>query len=167
LLFTRPRLHGALQAFDPALRDNNPMSKQSCTDHRRYAAGCEVCRRTAREYERARRARRRGLEPQPAALVVVEPLEPDHDVVNTSAARPGGVELAVQDELDGLGVNLGGRALAAAALAMARILDDRRLATTQPSAARQLERLMAVLRREAAPRRGRLQVVQDMIGGRG
>jgi hypothetical protein len=34
--------------------------------------------------------------------------------------------------------------------------------TTQPSAARQLKRLMAVLRREAAPRRGKLTAVRAM-----
>jgi hypothetical protein len=78
----------------------------------------------------------------------------------------GAVELAVTADLEKLGdLPAGSRALGAAALAMARILDDRRLVTTQPSAARQLERLMGVLRRDAAPRRGRLRVVQEMTTG--
>jgi hypothetical protein len=74
---------------------------------------------------------------------------------------PGRVEAAVQADLDRLGISVGSNALAAAALPIGRILDDRRLVTTQPSAARQLERFMAVLRREARPRRGRLAAVQD------
>jgi hypothetical protein len=69
----------------------------------RFAAGCEGCRRVAREYERARRARRRGLDPEPPALVVVEPFGPDHDVVETPAAPLGAVELAVAVDLDKLG----------------------------------------------------------------
>jgi hypothetical protein len=37
------------------------------------------------------------------ALVVVEPFGPDHDVVETPAAPPGAVELAVAVDLDKLG----------------------------------------------------------------
>jgi hypothetical protein len=71
-----------------------------------------------------------------------------------SADRGPQFELAVRADLDELGdLPAGSGALGAAALAMARILDDRRLVTTQPSAARQLERVDggAAPRRRAAP----------------
>jgi hypothetical protein len=133
-----------------------------------YQRGCDLCRRASREDKRALRARHRGIDPEPEppeseppALTVVKPVEPD-DSPPPLERVPGRVEAAVQADLDGLGISVGSNALAAAALQMGRILDDRRLATTQPSAARQLERFMAVLRREATPRRGRLAAVQDM-----
>jgi hypothetical protein len=128
-----------------------------------YHRGCEACQRNSRDDKRALRARQRGIEPEPEppALTVVEPGEPDQAPAPLER-QPGRVEAAVQADLDGLGISVGSNALAAAALQMGRILDDRRLVTTQPSAARQLERFMAVLRREATPKRGRLAVVQEM-----
>jgi hypothetical protein len=133
-----------------------------------YQRGCEACQRASREDKRALRARNRGfdpepeLEPEPPALTVVEPVEPDHSPAAPAERVFGRVEAAVQADLDGLGISVGSNALAAAALQMGRILDDRRLVTTQPSAARQLERFMTVLRREATPKRGRLAAVQKM-----
>jgi hypothetical protein len=47
---------------------------------------------------------------------------------------------------------------------MARILDDHRLASTQPAAVKQLASLLEMLHREAAPKRGRLAAVQKMSG---
>ena len=73
---------------------------------------------------------------------------------------------AVRADLAGLGDVRGWQWAAAGAVAMARILDDRRLVSTQPAAAKQLERLMGVLHREAAPKRGRLAAVQKMTGDR-
>jgi hypothetical protein len=138
---------------------------QNCADHRRYAAGCEACRRQAREYMRASRARHRGieLEPElePPAFTVVEPA-PEQTPAPPLEHVPGRVEAAVAADLDTLGVPAGSNALAAAALVLARDLDDRRLATSHASMARVLGQLMATLRREAAPKRGRLAAVQDM-----
>ena len=65
-------------------------------------------------------------------------------------------------DLAAFGDLTGWQGLAAAAVAMARILDDRRLATTQPSAAKQLASLLATLRANAVPKRSRLAVVQQM-----
>jgi hypothetical protein len=62
-----------------------------------------------------------------------------------------------------LGDLTGFQALAAGAVAMARILDNPLWVTTQPSAVRQLASVLALLHREAAPRRGRLALVQQMI----
>jgi hypothetical protein len=99
-----------------------------------------------------RTARKRGLTPVPAA-----------DGTPTVADAPGPVQAAVRADLASLGDLTGNQALAAAALAMSRILDDPRQVTTQPSAVRQLMALLAALRREVAPKPGRLRVVQEMI----
>ena len=69
---------------------------------------------------------------------------------------------AVEAGLAALGDLTGYQALAAAAVAMGRILDSEGCVTTQPSAAKQLASLMAVLHRQAAPRPGRLALVQQM-----
>jgi hypothetical protein len=53
-------------------------------------------------------------------------------------------------------------ALCAAAEAMARILDNPLLATTQPSACEKLLQIMTELHKSAAPRRGKLAAVQEM-----
>jgi hypothetical protein len=73
---------------------------------------------------------------------------------------PGPVVTAVLADLESMGDLRGRRALAAAALAMGRILDHPNLATTQPSAAKQLDSLMTSLHKRAAPQRGRLAAVQ-------
>ena len=73
---------------------------------------------------------------------------------------------AVQADIAALGDLTGYRTLAAAAVAMGRILDDPRQVTTQPSAAKQLASLLAVLQRQAAPRTGRLALVQAMTEDR-
>ena len=113
-----------------------------------------MCVETNRLYMRELRARKRGLTPVP-------PVE-----APTVAEAAGPVVAAVQADIAALGDLTGYRALAAAAVAMGRILDDPRQVTTQPSAAKQLASLLEVLRRAAAPRRGRLAVVQAMTDGR-
>jgi hypothetical protein len=52
--------------------------------------------------------------------------------------------------------------MGAVAVALGEILDDRRLSTTHPSAAKQLVAIIEKLGRASAPRRGRLAAVQDM-----
>jgi hypothetical protein len=100
---------------------------------------------------REHRARKRGLTPVPV------------DETPTVADAAGLVVAAVQADLAALGDLTGFQALAAGAVAMGRILDNPRWVTTQPSAAKQLASLMAVLHRAAGPqRRGRLAVVQQM-----
>jgi len=68
----------------------------------------------------------------------------------------------VEADIAGLGELRGYQWAAAAAVAMARILDDHRLATTALSAAKQLTALMDALHKSATPKRGRLAVVQEM-----
>jgi len=72
------------------------------------------------------------------------------------------VVAAVHTELATLGDLTGHQALAAAAVALARILDSGQNVPTWPAAVKQLAALMATLHREAEPRRGRLQAVQVM-----
>ena len=117
--------------------------------YRHHGCRCATCIEANKLYMRDLRARQRGLTPVPPGE---SPL----------AAAPGRVVAAVQADLETFGDLTGNQALAAGALAMARILDDPRQVTTQPSAVRQLVSLLEVLRRSVAPRPGRLAVVQDM-----
>jgi hypothetical protein len=118
--------------------------------YRHHGCRCAVCKEANRLYMRELRARKRGLTPVPA------------DVTPTVAEAAGRVVAAVEADLAALGDLTRYRALAAAAVAMGRILDDPRQVTTQPSAAKQLTSLLEVLRREAPPRPGRLRAVQAM-----
>ena len=118
--------------------------------YRRRGCRCAVCMEANKLYMRELRARKRGLTPVP-------PVE-----APTVAEAAGPVVAAVRADIAALGDLTGYRSLAAGAVAMARILDDPRQVTTQPSAAKQLTSLLEVLRREAAPRPGRLRAVQAM-----
>jgi hypothetical protein len=126
---------------------------------RRYQPGCGPCRLHAAERKRALRARKRGLEPLPALPAEV----PDASATGDTAPEPGPVVAAVQADILTMGDLTGWQWAAAAAVAMARILDDPRQVPTQPSAVRQLMSLLAALRREVTPRPARLRAVQDMI----
>jgi hypothetical protein len=117
--------------------------------YRHHGCRCEVCVESNRLYMRGLRARKRVLRPVPA-------------VPTDANATPGPVVAAVQAELDGLGDLTGSQGLAAAAIAMARILDSDGNIPTWPSAARQLSSLLDTLHKSAAPKRGRLAAVQKM-----
>lgn len=126
-----------------------------------YQRGCEACQRASREDKRALRARHRGidpepeLEPEPEPLTVVELVEPDH------GAEDGPVVAAVKEQLAMLSAAQQ-ELVGAVAVALGKILDDRRLSTTHPSAGKQLVAIMEKLRQASAPKRGRLAVVQEM-----
>jgi len=152
----------------------------------RYHRGCRcpVCREGARLYVAGYRARKRGLTPVPAARDVARTpgdVEPDratsrdqitshlpadqHRTVLTPGPcelTPGPCERAVLADVETLPAAASNQALVQAACAMARILDNRLLATTQPSAARQLSSLMLTLRKASAPARGRLAAISKM-----
>ena len=79
---------------------------------------------------------------------------------------PGQVEKAVQAELGGMAISR--PALAAIALAMAKILDNPRAKSTQPPAAKVLVNVLETLHKDATQtRRGRLAVVKDMTAEKG
>jgi hypothetical protein len=136
-------------------------------DLERYRNGCrcDVCRAANRDYMRAYRASRRGLTaPAPLrddgleapATVLMQPAVVD-------AVRPGAVEQGVIDRCmtgDLVSSALRMPDLAASCRALARILDDPRQVTTQPSAHRQL--MAGIGKLEEASmlyRRGRLASV--------
>jgi hypothetical protein len=136
-----------LRGYAAVLRDNVGMHGHSYG----YKVGCDLCRTQAAEKKRQQRARKRGLASVPSL-----PAEP------VSAEIAGPVVAAVQADIAGLGELGLYQCLAAGAVAMARILDDHRLASTQPAAVKQLASLLEMLHREAAPKRGRLAAVQKM-----
>jgi hypothetical protein len=130
-----------------------------------FVAGCEACRVEAREKQRRQRARRRGLEPVPAVDVIETDRLPVEQPSNQEFITdlPGPCEAATAAELESLPAAASHQALAAAALCMARILDNRLWVTTQPSACRQLSSLMLTLRKASAAPRGRLAVISKMV----
>jgi hypothetical protein len=119
--------------------------------YHRHGCRCDVCKEANKLHMRELRARKRTLTPLPAGA----------DGTPTVAVGP--VVAAVQADLASMGDLTGYQALAAAAVAMARILDSKGCVTTQPSAAKQLVSLLEVLHRRVAPKPGRLRAVQDMI----
>jgi hypothetical protein len=114
---------------------------------------CDTCRRAERDYRRAHRAKSRGLE--------VVPDVPGVDPQATSGS--GRVTAAVREEIAMIG-NVAERhpGLVESAVAMAAILDDPRLATTQPSAQRRLMAALDQLHKLGGARRGNLSVVANM-----
>ncbi len=72
---------------------------------------------------------------------------------------------AVHAELAALGDLRGHEVAAAAAVALAQILDSGRHVPTVPVAVKQLMPVMETLNREAAPKPGRLARVQAMTAG--
>ncbi len=121
-----------------------------------YAHGCRcaACCEANTEYSRWWRARKRGLEPAadlPESAVRAE----------SPAAADGPVVAAVKAELLRLPAAESRTGLAAGAVRMAEVLDDRRLSTT-PSARRQLAAALATLRDAVPSSRGRLAAVTKM-----
>jgi hypothetical protein len=121
------------------------------TRYRDHGCRCEACKEANKLYMREHRARKRDLTPVPAG-----------ETPTVAETQAGPVVAAVQADLAALGDVTGYQGLAAAAIAMARILDSGGNVPTWPSAAKQLASLLAVLHRQAGPRPGRLQLVQQM-----
>ena len=135
-----------------------------------YAAGCrcDLCKRAAADARRERRRREREAvgELDPAdmggrPLVSIPECGP-----STSDYLHIGVVEAVSLEIDGLGANLR-PGLAAAALALARILDNPRAVSTQPAAAAQLVNILGQLRKSASGAKPKLAAVRQMTKNRG
>jgi len=147
------------------------MSEQHGRNGYERGCRCDTCRRAQRERIAAQRARRRGLAPVPEVRQSDAPDEPAQvsgnraPVENFSPvanATPGPCEVATAAELESLPAAESHQALAAAALCMARILDNRLWVTTQPSVCRQLSSLMLTIRKASAAPRGRLAAISKM-----
>jgi bacterioferritin-associated ferredoxin len=123
---------------------------------------CGVCREAMRVYVAGRRAAKRGLAPVPVANATEAVADVRQDVATAQNCAVGPCVAAVREVLAELPLPPGYEVEAAAAEAMARILDDHRLATTAPSACRQLAQVMDRLRKAAEPRRGRLAAISKM-----
>ena len=124
----------------------------------RYTRGCRcgVCKAAERDYQRNRYRRQRGLPVDP-------PDPPRLNVVNLPPvySHDGSVVAAVRTELDAAPAAVERPGLAAAALALAAILDDPQHVGVQPAAARQLVAILGMLSKRAQ-RRGKLSVVREM-----
>ncbi|WP_375485111.1 hypothetical protein [uncultured Mycobacterium sp.] len=119
----------------------------------RYNQGCRCggCSAANNRYQQGYRQRKLLPETAPVA-----------------ADDPGPVELAVQAELDNLPAPTDRPGVAAAALAMARLLDNPRAVGSQPSAAKVLAGLLRDLRSASVRGRyGRLKVVREMTDKEG
>ena len=128
----------------------------------RYTRGCrcDECKAAERDYQRNRYRRQRGLPVDP----------PDPPVLNVVDSQPvsslnGSVVAAVRAELNAVPAAAERPGLAAAALALAAILDDHQHVAVQPAAARQLAAILGTLSKPTQ-RRGKLAVVKSMTNQR-
>jgi hypothetical protein len=124
----------------------------------RYTRGCrcDVCKAAERDYQRNRYRRQRGLPvdpPDPPKLSVVES--------PSVSSNEGSAVAAVRAELGATPAAAERPGLAAAALALAAILDDPQHVAVQPAAARQLVAILGTLSKRTQ-RRGKLAVVKSM-----
>jgi hypothetical protein len=115
---------------------------------------CDLCKAAEREYQRNHYRRQRGLPVDP-------PDPPNLNVVESRwiSSYDGSVVAAVRAELGAAAAERPG--LAAAALALAAILDEPQHVAVQPAAARQLVAILGTLSKRTQ-RRGKLAVDKSM-----
>ena len=131
----------------------------------RYNGGCrcEDCREGMRTYNRLYRARKKsGVKPEPQKKVVQMPR-----VVLDAPHEPGGNETALLAQLELWESTVAAQpALVQAAMALARILDDRTLVSLHAQSVRQYRETLAELRKCVDSRRGKLASVRQIRGGK-
>ena len=128
----------------------------------RYLAGCrcEVCKAAQSKYRRDRRQKGNAEKVAPRVIASVPDLP--------APPAPGGegsVLDAVNEELGKLTTTAERPGLAAAARAMARVLDSPEALPQHPSAAGKLAELLAVLGKGGRQRKGKLAAVREMTAG--
>ena len=123
----------------------------------RYNQGCrcENCKDSHRLRAAAYRQRRSAGETRPPAVAVSLPVTGE-----SHPSGPGPVESAVEFEVGGLAQPR--PTLVAVAVAMARILDNSKVPTPKPPAAKVLVSVMDALHKSAQGRRGHLASVKAM-----
>jgi hypothetical protein len=115
-----------------------------------------VCKAAERDYQRNRYRRQRGLPIDPP-----DPFKPTVAASRQIASHDGSVVAAVRGELGAAPAAAERPGLAAAALALAAILDDPQHVAVQPAAARQLVTILGTFSKRTQ-RRGKLAVVKSM-----
>ena len=143
--FMHENLHGSRQSYKGGCR-------------------CDLCKQAESQYKRDLRRRQREAVGEFVTRDVTLSLVPGGSgAANVRAVYTGGpVESAVSLEIEELGAHQR-PGLAAAAFAMARILDNPKAVSSQPPAARMLSTLLDKLRSASAGRhRGNLAVVRAM-----
>jgi hypothetical protein len=123
------------------------MFEHGLSGYRKYRCRCSVCRAANAKYMRVRRAQARGLD-------VIK--------VNADGLQPGRVEAAVVAELAMLSAAVSRPGLCEEVRAMARVLDNPRLATSHPAAGRQLVATLERVRAASVERKGKLALVSAM-----
>jgi hypothetical protein len=152
------------------------MAKIVSHGRRGYALGCrcDQCKCTEAAYQKDLRRRKAEAAGDFAAgqrpnLAVVTGLKnslltstnADTGPANMADEPANSVAAAVQSEIDALG-SAARPGLAAAALALARILDNPKAVSTQPAAAAKLSDLLEQLRKNSNGRKSKLATVRAM-----
>jgi hypothetical protein len=141
---------------------------------------CDDCNAANARYVRERRNLARGIASEspssshatgasvtalPSRLASVAAASQRTAAPPAETVAPGRVEAAVSAEIGQLSARVKHVGLVENALAMARILDDRRLVTTHPSASRQLTASLSKLWSLSVGRSGKLETVAAMAAG--
>jgi hypothetical protein len=138
----------------------------------KYNAGCrcDVCKKATSEYHRARRRRLAESvgDPQPPAGTGLRVIKGAADAVATSndtefEDRPSVVS-AVSEAIESMAGHKRPD-LAAAALALAAILDNPKAVSTQPAAAAKMSDLMDQIRKSGDQKKSKLASVRSMTSG--
>lgn len=144
------------------------MWKTAHGERETYQAGChcDLCKRAEAEYRKElRRLKREAVGEFAVAQVTGLSLVTGDSPGTPSPDRApvGPVETAVQAEIDALGSDRGG--LKAAAVALAKILDNPKAVSTQPAAAAKLADMLETLRRNTDGKKSKLAAVRSMTSG--
>jgi hypothetical protein len=119
----------------------------------RYREGCRCAKCRAANAEYNRNYYIEGKKPSPGAVL------PD--------TGPGPVEVAARGQLEGLSRAQSEPAIAAAVLALARLLDSARTPSAHPAAARQMAVLLDGLAKGSDRRKSGLAAVREMTRSTG
>lgn len=138
------------------------MHKNAHGMRRTYKAGCrcDQCKQAESAYKRDLRRRHRE-----AVGEVVTGAAPSLSLVTGSGAEfltsENTVTAAVSLEISGIGAHLR-PGLAAAAIALARVLDNPKAVSTQPAAAAKLSDLLKQFRKNSSGRQSKLAAVRSL-----
>lgn len=127
----------------------------------RYLAGCrcDECKAAQSKYRKERRQKENAEKAAPRVMVSVP------DLPTSPASESFSVLDAVNEELSNLSTTAERPGLAAAARAMAMVLDSPAALPQHPSAAGKLAELLETLGKNGRQRKGKLAAVREMTAG--